>query len=174
MKPYHRYAIELTPFRKARIPIARFQCRRSRRTFSLLPYQLIPYCQYTVSAVVGTILTVLEARERGQRGFYGAWKQVDPDSDVTPWLIACWLAVVVKGLRRAHPTLCTRYDLTGIRSGAGGNPLGAELKIYLKAFGAWPPSVGADALGAIIKSYSGLSRQFLFGTPSQMRRLCTT
>jgi hypothetical protein len=57
MAPYWRYAIELFPdFKKKQIPIARFMCRRRRKTFSLLPIQLIPYFQYTVDAVMGTLL----------------------------------------------------------------------------------------------------------------------
>ena len=48
--PYWRYAIEIFPdFKKEKIPVARFVCRELRRTFSLLPVQLIPYFQYTLS-----------------------------------------------------------------------------------------------------------------------------
>jgi hypothetical protein len=167
--PYERYAIELNPYRKARIPIARFQCRRSRRTFSLLPHQLIPYCQYTVSAVTQTILAVLKARQRGQSGFYGAWKQVDPDSNVTPWLIACWLAMVLKDLRRAHPVLGRRYDLTGVRSGASDDSCGLELKGYLIALGVWPLSGQTALFLAVARDYSRGTGHFLFGIPSQQR-----
>jgi hypothetical protein len=169
MEPYWRYAIELYPFERRRIPIARFLCRRKRQTFSLLPEQLIPYVQYTVDAVVRTILLVMEYRRRGRRGFHGASLEVDPDSSVTPWLIACWVAVVLKGLRRAHPILCTRYDLSGIRSTVGDDSLGAELEMYLTAFGAWPASVGLEALVAVVRIYSRQSGGFLFGTPSQLR-----
>jgi hypothetical protein len=169
MEPYWRHAIELYPFRKQRIPIARFLCRRKRRTFSLLPEQLIPYVQYTADAVVRTILLVVEYRRRGQRGFHGASLEVDPDSSVTPWLIACWLAVVLKGIRRAHPILQARYDLSGIRSTVGGDSLGAELEMYLTALGAWPPSVGLEALVAVARGYSRQSGGFLLGTPSHLR-----
>ena len=169
MEPYWRHAIDLYPFQKKRIPIARFLCRRKRRTFSLLPEQLIPYVQYTVDAVVRTILLVLEHRRRGRRGFHGAWLEVDPDSLVTPWLIACWLAVVHKGLRRAHPVLRARYDLSGIRSTVGGDALGTELEMYVTAFGAWPRSGGLEVLVAVARHYSRQSGGFLFGTPSQLR-----
>ena len=170
MEPYWRYAIDLYPFRKKRIPIARFLCRRKGRTFSLLPEQLIPYVQYTVDAVVRTILLVLEYRRRGQRGFHGASLEVDPDSSVTPWLIACWVAVVLKGLRRAHPILRARYDLSGIRStvarrlgrdGAGNVPH----RLWGLASAGRP-----EALVAVARSYSRQSGGFLFGTPSQLRR----
>jgi len=67
-------------------------------------------------------------------------------------VIACWMAVVLKGVRRAHPILCTRYDLTRIRSSMGEESLGAELEMYLTAFGAWPPSASLEAL---VMGYSG-------------------
>lgn len=169
MEPYWRYAIELYPFEKRRIPIARFLCRRKGQTFSLLPEQLIPYVQYTVDAVARTILLVLEYRRWGRRGFHGASLEVDPDSSVTPWLIACWVAVVLKGLRRAHPILRARYDLSGIRTTGAEDSLGTELQMYLTAFGAWPPRAGPEALVAVVKSYSRQSGGFLLGTPSQLR-----
>jgi hypothetical protein len=170
MEPYWRYAIELYPFEKRRTPIARFLCRRRRQTFSLLPEQLIPYVQYTVDAVVRTILLVLEYRRRGQRGFYGASLEVDPDSSVTPWLIACWAAVVLKGLRRAHPILRGRYDLSAIRTTGQRESLGTDLQMYFTALGAWPGAAGAEALVAVAGIYSRQTRGFLFGTPSQLRR----
>lgn len=173
MEPYWRYAIDLYPFRKRRIPIARFLCRQKNQTFSLLPEQLIPYVQYTVDAVVRTILLVLAYRRRGRRGFHGASLEVDPDSSVTPWLIACWVAVVLKGLRRAHPVLRARYDLSGIRTTGEEGSLGTELQMYLTAFGAWPPRAGPEALVAVVKSYSRQSGGFLFGTPSQLRGPCS-
>jgi len=171
MEPYWRYAVDLYPFQKRRIPVARFLCKRKGRTFSLLPEQLIPYVQYTVDAVVRTILLVLEHRRRGRRGFHGASLEVDPDSLVTPWLIACWVALVLKGLRRAHPVLRARYDLSGIRTTGGEESRGAELQTYFTALGAWPPSAGPEALVAVVRSYSRQSGGFLFGTPSQLRRL---
>ena len=123
-----------------------------------------------MAAVVRTLLTVLEFRQRGQRGFYGASLEVDPDSSVTPWLVCCWLAVILKGLRRAHPALGNRYDLSGIRSGVGSDSLALELQGYLRAFGVWPASGQVEALAAVVSSYSRDRGQFLFGTPSQLRR----
>lgn len=169
MEPYWRYAIELHPFEKGRIPIARFLCRRKGRTFSLLPEQLIPYVQYTVDAVVRTMLLVLEHRRRGRRGFYGASLEVDPDSLVTPWLIVCWVALVLKGLRRAHPVLRARYDLSEIRTTGAGESIGTELQLYFTAFGAWPPPAGPEALVVVVRSYSRQTGGFLLGTPSQLR-----
>ena len=73
-------------------------CRRHCKTFSLLPIQLIPYFQYTVGAVIGTLLYGMGCWQMGQKGFYGASMKVDgvdPNNGVTPWLIACWLVAVI-------------------------------------------------------------------------------
>ncbi len=78
MASYWRYAIELFPdFKKKRIPIARFICRQRRKTFSLLPIQLIPYFQYTVGAVVGTLFLGMGCWQMGRKGFHGASVKVD-------------------------------------------------------------------------------------------------
>ena len=56
-KPIRVLLIDLFPeFRKERIPVARFLCRKEVSTFSLLPIQLIPYFQYTVVAVIYALL----------------------------------------------------------------------------------------------------------------------
>jgi hypothetical protein len=33
-------------------PIARYLCRRDRKTFSLLPYQLVPYSRYSIPLII--------------------------------------------------------------------------------------------------------------------------
>jgi hypothetical protein len=62
-------------FKKQRIPIARFVCRRRHKTFSMLPTQLIPYRQYTVKAVIGVLLLGLQFRQQGQKGFHAPRSQ---------------------------------------------------------------------------------------------------
>jgi hypothetical protein len=159
--PYWRHAIELFPeFTKHHIPIARFLCRKKKRTFSLLPVQLIPYCQYTVAAVIGTLQLGLQCWQVGQQGFWGAAlavDEVDPDSLVTPWLVACWLAMVLRGLRRGHAVLRRFFDLSGITTCKGW----PETAGYFLAFGGRPQEVASR--------YSRATGQFLFGAPSQQR-----
>lgn len=170
IKPYWRYAIELFPdFVKGRIPVARFLCRKWERTFSLLPIQLIPYHQYTAGAVVGVLLLALGCWEAGQRGFWGACEAVAPDSLLTPYLVAYWLAVVLRGLRRAHGTLRRWYNLSTIRSpGSSASPW-PELKGYLEALG-WQPEIRwGPWIWERLWRYSQATGQFLFGTPSQYR-----
>ena len=169
MAPYWRYAIELFPaFKKKRIPIARFICRQRRTTFSLLPIQLIPYVQYTVGAVVGTLFVGIGYWRIGQRGFHGASLEVDPESFVTPWLVTCWLAGVVQGLRRGHAALRQCYDLDGIHSLSR---VGAweEVAQYFAAFGLKPTVYWLCLLMNLVERYSRRTGQFLFGTPSHYR-----
>jgi hypothetical protein len=167
--PYWRYAIDLFPeFKKERVPIARFLCDKRKRTFSLLPSQLIPYFQYTVNALIGTLLLGLQCRQMGQKGFHGASVAVDPDSLVTPWLIACWLAVVVIGLRRAHGVLRRWYPLTEIRS-SHSSAAWEEAAGYFLCFGWHLKTRWGPPLQSLVNRYSRNARLFLFGTPSQSR-----
>jgi hypothetical protein len=164
---YWRYAIELFPnFKKKRIPIARFLCRKGQGTFSLLPIQLIPYFQYTLSAVVGTLLLGIQCWQMGRQGFFGASVGVDPDSDVTPWLVAFWLVAVLRGLRRGHWLLRRFYDLSRVRTSGRG---WEEAAGYFEAFGWKPQRRAPPTLLDLLYRYSRATRQFLFGTPSQMR-----
>jgi hypothetical protein len=158
-------------FKKKRIPIARFLCRRRRGTFSLLPIQLIPYLQYTVAAVIGALLLGYGCWQRGQRGFWGAVvavDAVDPDSLLTPWLIVCWLKVVVHGLRRAHGVLGRLYNLSGVHTSER-TVAWEEVGSYFFAFGLKPEIRWGPLLQNMVQRYSRATRQFLFGTSSQQR-----
>ena len=172
ISPYWRYAIELFPeCRKEKIPIARFLCREKVRTFSLLPVQLIPYFQYTVSAVISTLLLAFQYRQMGQQGFYGASIDVDPESLVTPWLIACWMTIVLKGLRRGHRTLVSLYDLSQIRTRER-KPYWEEMAGYFMAFGLKPQmpwDQAKEVIQKLLYRYSHKSAWFLLGTPYQSR-----
>ena len=167
--PYWRYIIELFPeFKKERIPIARFLCRKTRRTFSLLPIQLIPYFQYTLSAVMGILLLGWGYWQRGQQGFWAASTEVDPESLVTPWLVVFWLAAILRGLRRGHAVLGRFYDLTGIRTPKRAAPW-EQAAGYFLAMGLKPKIRGSPLLMDLVSRYSRTTKQFLFGIPSQQR-----
>ncbi|WP_413882267.1 DUF6431 domain-containing protein [Desulfobacula sp.] len=103
--PYYRYAIDTNPFKKEKVPIARFRCKIVGLTFSVLPHQLIPYCQYTVNAIIQTLLEVYNFQERGQKGYYGVCLQMDPDCSATPFLILTWAKLLATGLKRGHHIL---------------------------------------------------------------------
>lgn len=166
MAPYWRYAIELFPeFKKERIPIARFLCRKRRKSFSLLPIQLIPYFQYTVGAVMETLLFGLKCWQMGQKGFHGASMKIDPESLVTPWLVARWLAAVVQGFRRSHAVLRQFYHLDGIHTSGGWE----EVAAYVAAIGLRSKMEKLFLWMDLVYRYSRRTNQFLFGTPSQYR-----
>lgn len=166
---YWRYAIDLFPvFKKEAIPVARFVCSGTGRTFSLLPIQLIPYFQYTVNAVIGTLLLGIQCRQMGQKGSYGASVAVDPESLLTPYLIACWVGMAVLGLRRAHGVLRGFYNLMDIPS-SGSTELWEEAANYFLCLGLLPQIRWGPVLQALLNRYSQSTRLFLFGTPSQHR-----
>jgi hypothetical protein len=148
--------------------VARFLCRKRQRTFSLLPVQLIPYFQYTVSAVMGTLLLGWSYWQRGQGGFWGASVEVDPESLVTPWLVAFWLAAVLRGLRRGHAVLGRFYDLTGIGTPKKAVPW-EEAASYFLVWGLKPKICGSPLLMDLVARYSRATKQFLFGIPSHQR-----
>jgi len=118
--------------------------------------------------VIGTLLLVYNYWQSGQRGFFSASLEVDQDSLVTPYLIICWLQVVLRGFRRAHPVLGQFYDLSGLRTSERGLAW-EEVAGYLLAFG-WKSDIPFVPLFfKLLRLYSQQARYFLFGTPSQHR-----
>lgn len=167
--PYHRYGIDLFPeWRKEKIPIARFLCQKLWKTFSLLPIQLIPYVQYTVATVIRTLLVGLGCWEAGKHGFCGAALEVDQNSNVTPWLVFCWLQMALSGLRRSHWVLNRWYNLTFMSSSALTNGW-EEIRGYFQAFG-WRRNLPWKEICEVVRRCSQTTVQFLFGTPSQQRK----
>jgi hypothetical protein len=156
-------------FNKERIPIARFLCRRRERSFSLLPIQLIPYFQYTVTAVMGTLLLGFHYWQMGKRGFYGASVSVDADSLVTPYLVVCWLVLVARGLRRAHSVLRRFYNLSDIVTQTHRADLWREVFGYFLAIGLKSKILWAKRVLTLCRRYSRSTNRFLFGVPSQQR-----
>ena len=135
----------------------------------MLPIQLIPYFQYTVAAVVGTLLLGYAYWQMGYRGFYGASVSVDADSLATPYLVVCWLAIVARGFRRAHAVLRRFYDLSQVNTLAHGTILWKEVSGYFLAFGLKPKIPWAQRILALCRRYSRCTNRFLFGVPSQQR-----
>jgi hypothetical protein len=143
-------------------------CNRSGKTFSLLPIQLIPYHQYTVDAVIRSLLLGLGCREAGQAGFWGACcivDRVDPESRLTPWLMTCWLTVVVRGLQRAHAVLRRFYELEHVRIVRGTGPWEIAAQYASALF----PDTRDPPLQKVLTRYGRATSRFLFGTPSQER-----
>jgi hypothetical protein len=115
-----------------------------------------------------TLLLGMGCWQRGEKGFHGASLKVDegdPDNLVTPWLITCWLAAVVQGLRRGHAALRQFYNLNGVQSSGAWE----ETATYFAAFGLRPKIDRLSPWMDLVYRYSQTTGQFLFGTPSQYR-----
>lgn len=143
-------------------------CRRHRRTFSVLPTQLIPYHQYTANAVIGALLLGLQCRRSGQKGYHGAALAVDPESRISPWLIATWLSMVGVGFRRAHSLLSGFYNLAEIHIE---HVTGAWEKVsgYFTCLHCTPQARWGPVLQGLVNRYSLSCRLFLLGSPAQGR-----
>jgi hypothetical protein len=168
-KPYWRYAIEIEPFKKEKVPIARFECRKTRRTFSLLPVQLIPYHLYTVRSIIRVIEQALCFEARGYAGCEAVVKHDESDSAMTPFLVWCWLTMVVQGFRRAHWLLKARYDLRGVRSGEGRRGLMGEAAGYQRAIGTGGRAGWPGRMADLPRDWVETGGHFFYGTSSQQR-----
>lgn len=138
----------------------------------MLPTQLIPYHQYTVTAVIGALLLGLQCRRIGQKGYHGAALAVDPESRITPWLIATWLSMVVVGFRRAHAVLSGFYNLAEIHieqlTGTWEKVCG-----YFTCLHGTPQTRWGPGLQGLLNRYSLSCRLFLLGSASQGRPAAT-
>ena len=90
------------------------------------------------------------------------------DSLVTPYLIICWLQVILRGFQRAQPVLGRFYDLSGVHTSERGLSW-EEVAGYLLAFGWKPDKPFVPLLFKLLHLYSKQARYFLFGTASQHR-----
>jgi hypothetical protein len=135
----------------------------------LLPIQLIPYFQYTVTAVIGTLLLGYQHWQMGRRGFYGASVEVDADSLVTPWLVVCWLTIVARGFRRAHAVLRLFYNLSDVHTLTHLMTSWKEVSGYFLAFGLKQKIPWTQRVLILCRRYSRSTNRFLFGVPSQQR-----
>jgi hypothetical protein len=166
---YYRGVIDLFPeYREGVVLVARFQCRKKRLTFSLLPIQLIPYHRYTASSVV---MALLLAMEQDRSLFAVAEKFLDAESRANGALLAAWLLVLVRGLRRAHPWLQKRYELSQVQSSERRRPAEwlVELGAYLTALlPRGSPGRGFEIV-ELISTHACETAHFLFGAPAQER-----
>ena len=165
ISPYMRRAVTLFPYREGMVPIARFQCRSGKRTFSLLPYQLAPYHAYTVESMILAVVLWAEIHAAGDGEAEAAVEELPGDCEVTPWLLRNWLEVVIVGLHRAHSVLCSWIELTDIRSGDDTVEKLDEVSRYVRRLGSRGPP-----LRAAIQRYSRQAKRHLLGVPSQERR----
>jgi hypothetical protein len=94
---------------------------------------------------------------------------VDVDCLVTPWLVACWLAIVARGFRRAHSVLGQFYNLSDVHTLAHRTASWKEVSSYFLAFSLKPTVRWAPMILTLCSRYSRATDRFLFGVPSQQR-----
>lgn len=165
---YRRFVIELFPFQRGLIPIARFRCRKLMRTVSMLPYQLAPYHQYSIESIMKAVFIWCYLYEECRGKAWAAAEKLPEDCDVTPWLLRNWLGLVVVGFRSAHSVLCQWYDLSDIHS--GDNPVEKlrEVSCYLRKLKIRGPPEHA-AFRFVLQRYGCHSGRHFLGIPSQDR-----
>ena len=168
--PYSRGVMELFSWRTGDVLVARFLCRSSAKTVSLLPLELIPYCRYTLQSIVMTLLFFHAVWGTPGRTLEDIWDDLPPDSSVTVYLVRYWLCLVLRGFRRGHAELSQRYDLETIRTKIGLAGDLTELHGYFDAFGIRGPPEGCYAVAQLAASYSEATGRFLVGRSSQDRR----
>jgi len=171
LTPYTRTVVELFPCRQGTVQIARFRCRKTGRTFSLLPLELAPYHQYTLTTMFQTLVLFCALwGPEGKTVEDAVLEALPPDSRVTVSLVRFWSGVGVRGWRRSRPVLRRTYDLSEIRSETGFRGQAAEVLAYLRACRVRGPPWVDEGVLRIAREYSHASRRFLVGMPSQDRR----
>lgn len=168
--PYHREARELWPPRSGMVPVARFQCRGTAGkypTFSMLPYQLVPYHRYTLSSMIQAVLLWWEYwKDPGESGTaYRAEQSLPGESRVTAWQLVCWLLSFRRWLLGAQWELVGRYDFSGVPFGES---VLEEVHGYFEALSRGPPGRGKAVVSCVREHAEGKGR-FMFGVPSQGR-----
>lgn len=164
---YYRNAISLFPYKKGIIPVARFLCNSTGRTFSLLPYQLIPYHQYTVDSIIGTLLTVHHYQCLGQKGYHRACLELNPDCLVTPYLIQTWAMLVSSGFIRGHPFLKASYPLSVVAKATCSTMI-QTIYLYLEGV-AESATLHRRCILPVLRCFCDRVGNFLFGTSSRDR-----
>jgi len=167
--PYERKVIELMPYREGIIVVARFQCRATGKTFSLLPYWLAPYHQYTVRSILLAVLLAAATQENGFGSlFCVAEKGLEGDCRATGFLLGRWLKLCLSGLHREHAELTRWAACDAPRPGLGVRDRLQELAGYCRALGIRGPP-GILGLDEVLERHARTTGRFLFGTASQQR-----
>ena len=172
LTPYWRTVIELFPYREGRILVARFLCRTTGRTFSLLPFWLAPYHKYTAASMIVALLLAAAARPDGTESLFATAEQkLEGDCRANGFLLGCWLVLCVTGLHRAHAELARWAELAGLRTGWIVNGRLDELVAYCQALGIRGPPLceGVFGLDEVLHRHARTTGRFLFGSPSQER-----
>ena len=137
----------------------------------MLPYQLVPYHQYTLQSMVFALLLWRElfSDSKSMSSGYSVSATLPSNSRVSSSLLYSWLAVLGQGLRRRHSDIGRFADLSSVRFGKGVRGEMEEIYDYLSVLcPRGPPR--KDALQDVALQYGLECGCFLIGTPSQVRR----
>ena len=115
------------------------------------------------------IVLALRFEAQGYSGYEAAVKHDETDSAITPFLVWCWLRVVVTGLRRAHCVLRAQYDLRAVQSGQSRRGLMGEAAGYQRAIAAGGSASWPDKMEGLPRAYVQATGHFFCGSPSQQR-----
>lgn len=106
---------------------------------------------------------------QGYSGCEATVKHDETDSAITPFLLWCWLKMVVKGLGRAHWLLRVQYDLRAVQSGEGRRGMIEEAVGYRRAIAAGGQAGWPDKLEGLPRAHVQATGHFFYGSPSQQR-----
>jgi len=172
LTPYERKVIELMPYREGVVLVARFLCRTTGKTFSLLPFWLAPYHLYTSASMVLALLLAVATRPDGIKSLFAAAEQkLEGDCRANGFLLGCWLVLCVTGLHRAHTELARWANFDGLKPGRDVYGQLDELVDYCQALEIRDPPLldGPRGLDEVLERHARTTGRFLFGTPSQDR-----
>jgi len=124
-----------------------------------------------VAAIISMVVLAVKLESQEQSGCEAAAGQDHSDSNITAFLVWCWMRSVVFGLRRAHAFLKERYDLSAVRSGHGRKGMAAEAAGYLSAITAGAIGDRPSSLAVFVMAYSKATGRFFLGNPSQQRTI---
>lgn len=170
---YYRRVVELWPPREGTVPVARFQCRGSwtGSTFSMLPFQLMPYHLYTVETILKALLLWREyCKDPDCHGTpYEVEQSLPMQSRVSSWQLRRWLAVIRHGFLTAHGELSLRYDFLEIARDESIIGYLDTMYGYIAVFSRGPPA-RVSAVMTALQLYGQITGRFLFGCSSRSRR----
>jgi len=173
IEPYYREARELWPPRSGLVPVARFQCRGTQGrlpTFSMLPYQLVPYHSYTLGSMIQAVLLWREFwKDPGEAGTgYQVEQALPVEGRVSAWQLRCWLLAFQGWLRRAQVELAGEFDFSSVRFAERIPEMLDEVYGYFESLSRGPPGRG-EAVVTCVREHGRRTGRFLFGVPSQGR-----
>ncbi len=181
---YKRVVDERGTYYKA-FPIARFQCKRKggcpivkHRTFSLLPYQLVPYTKYSIPFIIKT-LKKINIEERSINEILEYWAVSNEHGTYFDLERAR-----VHGFKRLIKETINKILTSGYYEEAQRRIQGSSEKQRIKGFIEYSEEFCCYKVEPCIRGPCGLSYDyyknggsyisnsyFLFGTPSQFRTL---